>query len=103
MLNFQLALQPQTQQRLEKILQHSNDAESFAQSIIAYQITQLQKSLVNLKLDLLDFEKNYQLSSEQFYQQFMQGELADEPDFMVWSGLYELFCDNQLQLNELND
>ncbi len=101
MLNLQLAVQPQTEQRLKKIFNQVHDAENFAQGIICYQISELHKSNLNLKLDLKAFETKYNLSSKNFYQQFSQGELTDEEEFMTWSGLYEMFCQNQQQLNEL--
>lgn len=58
MLNFQLAVKPQTEQRLKKILNQIQDAEIFAQGFIFYQISELQKSNLNIKLDLTVFEKN---------------------------------------------
>lgn len=100
-MNFQLAIQPQTEQRLKKILAHSQDMEVFAQNIIAHQISQLQKGILNLQLDLLDFEKKYQMSSESFYQKFSEGILEDNEDYMIWSGLYELYSENQRRLSEL--
>lgn len=101
MLNFQLAVKPKTEQRLKKILNQMQDAETFAQNFIHYQITELQKSNLNIKLDLKEFEKKYKMTSEVFYKDFTQGRLNDAEDFMIWSGLYEMFCQNQNQLNEL--
>lgn len=101
MLNFQLAVKPQTEQRLKKILNQVQDAEIFAQGFILYQISELQKSNLNIKLDLKEFEKKYNLRSEDFYQKFSQGVIEDSEDFMIWSGLYEMFCQNQNQLNGL--
>jgi chromosome segregation and condensation protein ScpB len=99
--NLQLSIQPQTEEKLKKIFNQVQDAEKFAQNIIAYQISELQKSILNLKLDLLEFEQKYQMSSTEFNQNFSQGLLGDSPDFMIWSGLYELLCQNQTQLQEL--
>jgi hypothetical protein len=101
MLNFQLAVKPQTEQRLKKILNQLQDAEIFAQGFILYQISELQKSNLNIKLDLKAFETKYKMTSETFYKDFTQGELDDAEDFMIWSGLYEIFCQNKSQLNEL--
>ncbi len=101
MLNFQFSVQPQTEQRLKKILNSVQDAESFARSIIAYQISELQKSILNLRLDLNELEQKYQMTSQEFQEKFSQGVLEDDADFMVWSGLYEMLCQNQLQLHEL--
>jgi len=101
MLDFQFSLQPQTEQRLKKILNSIQDTESFARSIISYQISELQKSILNLRLDLDELEQKYQMTSQEFQEKFSQGILEDDADFMVWSGLYEMLCQNQLQLHEL--
>jgi hypothetical protein len=101
MLNFQLAIQPQTEQRLRKILNNTQDVEAFAQGIINYQITELQKAILNIQLDLQSYEKNYQMSSDSFYEKFLQGDLNDDEDFMIWSGLYELLIENKNKLCEL--
>ncbi len=101
MLDFQFSIQPQTEQRLKKILDSVRDTETFAQNIISYQISELQKSILNLRLDLGEFEQKYKMTSEEFQNQFSQGILEDDADFMVWSGLYEMLCQNQLQLYEL--
>ncbi|MCY7332135.1 MAG: hypothetical protein LH649_05640 [Pseudanabaena sp. CAN_BIN31] len=101
MLNFQFSVQPQTEQRLKKILNSIQDTESFARSIISYQISELQKSILNLRLDLDELEQKYQMTSQEFQEKFSQGILEDDADFMVWSGLYEMLCQNQLQLHEL--
>jgi uncharacterized protein YydD (DUF2326 family) len=101
MLDFQFSLQPQTEQRLKKILNSIQDTESFARSIISYQISELQKSILNLRLDLVELEQKYQMTSQEFQEKFLLGILEDDADFMVWSGLYEMLCQNQLQLHEL--
>ncbi len=48
MLNLQLAVKPQTEQRLKKILNQIQDVEIFAQGFIFYQISELQKSNLNI-------------------------------------------------------
>jgi predicted mannosyl-3-phosphoglycerate phosphatase (HAD superfamily) len=101
MLDFQFSVQPQTEQRLKKILNSIQDTESFARSIISYQISELQKSILNLRLDLDELEQKYQMTSQEFQEKFSLGILEDDADFMVWSGLYEMLCQNQLQLHEL--
>lgn len=98
MLDFHLSVQPKTEQRLKIILNSIEDEENFAQSIINDQIARLQRSILNLRLDLKAFERKYQITSEQFYQEFYQGILADEEDFIIWSGLYEMLCQNEIQL-----
>ena len=101
MLDFQLAVQSQTERRLKKILSQVQNTEAFALNIIAYQVSELQKGILNLRLELNDFERKHNMTSAEFYQGFLDGILEDEADFMTWSGLYEMLCQNQTQLSEL--
>lgn len=39
---------------------------------------------------LRQYEQNYGLSSEDFYDQFMNGSLGDAEDYIEWAGFYEL-------------
>ena len=75
--------------------------ELFAQNIIAYQISELKKAILNIRFDLIEFEQKYQESSEVFYQKFMAGKLDDTEDFMIWAGIYEMLLDNQQQLEAI--
>lgn len=100
MLDFHLSVQPKTEQKLKIILDSVEDEENFAQSIIKDQITRLQEAILNLRLDLKVFEQKYEITSEQFYQEFSQGILSDEEDFMIWSGLYEMLHQNETQLQQ---
>ncbi|MEW6621109.1 MAG: hypothetical protein AB1422_17555 [bacterium] len=101
MVNIQLELQPQTEERLQKILGQYHNQEMFAQHIIAYQIAELKQALLNIRLDLQQFEQKYQLKTEEFYQQFQKGLLEDTEDFMIWAGVYEMFQENSRKLREL--
>ena len=101
MVDFQLAVQPQTERRLKKILSQVLDTEAFALNIIAYQVSELQKGILNLRLELDDFERKYNMTSAEFYKGFSDGFLEDDSDFMIWAGLYEMLCHYQAQLSEL--
>ena len=101
MVNIQLQLQPQTEERLLKILDQYQNQELFAQDIIEYQIAELKRAILNIRLDLQQFEQKYQISTEEFYQQFKNGTLEDTDDFMVWAGIYEMLCENTRKLEEL--
>ena len=101
MVNIQLQLQPHTEERLRKILAQYHNQEVFAQNIIAYQITELKRAILNIRLDLQQFERKYQLETEEFYQQFQTGSLEDTEDFMIWAGIYEMLKENSRKLEEL--
>ena len=101
MLNLQLHVRPHTEQQLKKILMATQDQERFAQNIIAYHIAELQKGILNIRLDLKQFEEQHQLSTETFYQRFQEGNLGDNEDAMIWAGLYEMLQMNEQRLQEL--
>ena len=101
MLELHLEVQPQTAQQLRKILELYPDQESFAQSIIAHQIAELKYSILNLRLDLDEYEEKYQLATRDFYQQFSQGNTDDREDYIIWAGLYEMLCKNEKRLQQV--
>lgn len=101
MLNLQLDIQADTARRLKRILSSLQDQEVFAQNIIEYQVRELRKGLLNLRLDLKQFEEAYQITSQKFYNGFEAGAYDDHEDYMIWAGLYEMFCDDEKRLQEL--
>jgi hypothetical protein len=103
MLELKLDVDPQTAQRLRKLLASYPDQEAFAQSIIAYQINELRRANLNLQLDLAQFEEKYRLDSAEFYKQFERGELGDGEDYILWAGLYETLRQNEQKLASLQN
>ena len=101
MLNLQLDIQAHTAQRLKKLFESLKDQEIFVQNFFEYQIAELKKGILNIRLDLKQFEDTYHISSQEFYNQFEAGKLDDREDYMLWAGLYEMSCDNEQQLQEL--
>ncbi len=101
MLHLNLNIQPKTARRLKKILEFSKNEEAFAEGIIAYQVAETKRALLNLRVDLQTFEQKYGLSSEVFYQRYERGEMGDDEDFMVWAGLVEMLSSNEKRLQGL--
>jgi len=101
MLDLHLDVRPKTAQRLRRILELSPDSETFAQNVIAYQIAELRRGILNVRLDLKEFEEKYRLSTEDFYRQFNQGAMDDREDYVVWAGLYEILHRNEERLQGL--
>lgn len=101
LLQLELNIQPQTAQRLIKVLASVPDEETFARDIIAYQIAELNKGLMNIRIDLKQFEQKYQQTTKEFYRQFQNGETDDSEDALLWAGLYEMLMDNERHLQEL--
>ena len=101
MLHLNLNIRPKTAKRLKKVLEFSNNEEAFAQGIIAYQIAETKRAMLNLRVDLQAFEEKYQLSSAAFYRRYERGEMGDDEDMLVWAGLVEMMNSNEKRLQGL--
>lgn len=101
MLHLESDVQPQTTNRLKKLLASAPDEETFTQNVIAYQIAELHKGLLNIRMDLRQLEEKYQQSTVDFYRRFEDGETDDSEDAILWAGLYEMLRDNERQLQDL--
>jgi hypothetical protein len=102
MLQIQLDVQPKTEKRLRKLLDSVEDQEIFAQNFISYQISELNKSLFNISLDMKKFENKYNFTTDKFYDAYQAGKLGDHEDYMVWAGIYEMYRENKDKLQELS-
>jgi len=49
-----------------------------------------QVVLRDLERDLNDLELQYEMSSDEFFQRWQAGEMADTADFMDWNALYQM-------------
>ena len=101
MLHLNLNIRPKTAKRLKKVLEFSKNEEAFAQGIIAYQVAETKRAILDLRTDLQTFEEKYRLSSEEFYRRYERGELGDDEDFMLWAGMIEMLVSNEKRLQGL--
>ena len=101
MIDLKLDLKDETEEKLKKILAQYSDKEIFAKNIIGYETSELKKAIVNIQVDLRNFEKKYNLSSDEFSQKFETGKLGDDEDYIIWAGLYEMLTKNVKRLAEL--
>jgi uncharacterized lipoprotein NlpE involved in copper resistance len=101
MLNLHLNVHPKTAMRLKKVLEYSRDEETFAQNVITYQLVELRRGNLNLRLDIKAFEEKFGLSSQDFYAKVQQGEMGDDEDTITWAGLVEMLSENERRLKEL--
>ena len=99
MLNLDLTTK--TEQKFKKILAQYPNSEEFAQNIIDFQTSELKKGMVNMQIDIQEFEKKYNLPTEKFYKKYQLGQMGDDEDYMVWAGIYEMLLLNQKRLKEL--
>jgi plasmid stabilization system protein ParE len=96
-----IKLSPATERKFHKILAYYQNHDFLAQKIIDTEIRELRDSIGNISEELMMFEKKYQISSEDFYRKFENGEYDDREDYMIWAGSYEMLVKNQKKLEDL--
>ena len=56
-------------------------------------------ALIALVKTLKTYENRYQMESEEFFEQYSEGLLSDDEDFLEWSGNYPHFLAIRQELN----
>ena len=77
----------------------SNDL--FVDNFLEYHINRLKREIARMQFALNKYETKYNLTSELFYKKIEAGELGDDKDFVMWSGIYELLSESKKQLSQL--
>ena len=75
--------------------------ENALNKVISYQLAKYRNHIDQISCELEKFEKNYKMSSGQFYRKFEAGELGDDGDFIEWSSLYENILLYKKRIEEL--
>lgn len=58
--------------------------------VASSQVARDEMALRDLERDLSELEQQYQMTSEEFFQRWVAGELPDTADFMDWNALYQM-------------
>jgi hypothetical protein len=80
---------------------YSELIERSLSKIIELERSQAIKQASELQEKLQKYEAKYQRTSDDFYQQFMAGELGDSIDFTEWSIFYDMWQSVQSRLSVL--
>ena len=87
--------------KMQKLLKVIGNNDLFVDKFWEYHINRLKREIVRMQLSLEKYEEKYQMRSDDFYQRMENGELGDDRDFVMWSGIYELLLDSKKQLSQL--
>jgi len=71
--------------------------------VMQFTIDRLQQEQRRLKAELVSFEHNYQMTSEECQRKFDAGELGDAVEFFEWTSLYGIYQQNQHSLRLLEE
>jgi len=68
---------------------------------IDYHIDELQKGFLNMEMQMAKYEKQYRMTTKEFYNRFISNNLEEHnEDFLSWSGIYEIWLENKNDLEE---
>jgi len=99
MQTITIELQNETANKFEEIIQAFGTKELMFEQFLKFHIRKLKREISRMQTDLKKFETKFSMSSEEFFEKFENGELGDEKDFIIWSGVYEMqqSCKNKLK------
>ncbi|MFM6021708.1 MAG: hypothetical protein ACKPER_02050 [Dolichospermum sp.] len=93
-----------TLEKLELLTENCNDnteLDRIIGQLLNVILTRHRQKFDIYNSDIEKFEQKYQLTSEQFEEQFNSGSLGDEMDFFEWFGLCELRKDILKKIHKL--
>lgn len=70
--------------------QESDLMDRALEKLLRHEAEQSQAQLSQLEADLAEFERRYDLSSDEFYQRFQAGHMGDDMDFVEWASLVQM-------------
>jgi hypothetical protein len=86
-------------EKINNYIKLFGNKDLFFDKFIEFNIKKLKKEIIQMQIDLNKFEQKYKMDSSLFFEKFEKGELDDEKDYILWSGIYEmqLNCKQKLQ------
>lgn len=100
-------LQNQTEQALNKLTslaKSGQTSDSFARNVhklLGMEINQLEIDLAATEKDLSEFERQYNLSTAEFFRQWNAGKTDDRMDYVEWASLAQMAENLQKRLELL--
>ncbi len=96
-----LALNHTKVNKMQTLLNVIGNNDLFVDSYFDYHTNRLKREIAQMKSALEKYEIKYQMQSAEFYTLMEKGELGDDKDFVIWSGIYEFLLDSKKQLTQL--
>jgi hypothetical protein len=89
--------------RLYRSGYHSSTVDTTIDKLLTMEGARAQRELLDLEERLAVFERQYQLSSDEFYRRFRAGERGDSADMFEWSAFYQMRTSVRKRLDTLRD
>jgi hypothetical protein len=80
-------------QALAELYRHGQESDLMdraLEKLLRHEAEQSQAQLSQLGADLAQFERRYELPSDEFYQRFEAGQMGDDMDYVEWASLVQM-------------
>lgn len=88
--------------KMQTLLKVFDNNDLFVDKFMDYHVNRLKREIVRMQSAINKYEIKYEIKSDEFYQKLENGELGDDRDFVMWSGIYELLLDSKKQLAQIS-
>lgn len=79
----------------------AENIKRLVQSAVQNELRIIKFGITKTKRKLREFEKRFVMDSGDFYRQFNEGKVGDDPDYIRWAGEYETLEHLQRDYNDL--
>lgn len=87
--------------KLNLFIQSFGSKELMFEKFIEFHRNRLKREIVAMQIDLKAYEQKHGMNSKEFFEKFEGGELTDCNDFIVWSGIYQMYEESKTKLDKL--
>lgn len=88
--------------KLKFLVETYGDHNLFFDQFINFYKSKLEREIAGMEIDLKQFEGKYQMNSDDFYKKFEDGNLGDDHDYIIWSGIFEMLSNAKEKLRKLS-
>lgn len=85
--------------KIKTLIDVFGNNDLFVDKFFDFHINRLKREIVQIQNDLNVYEQKYKLKSSDFFEKFETGQLGDNKEYIIWSGIYEMQqnCKQKLQ------
>jgi hypothetical protein len=88
--------------KLNQFIQSFGSKELMFEKFIEFHRNRLKREIAAMRIDLKAYEQKHGMNSNEFFEKFENGDLNDDStDFILWSGIYQMYEQSKSKLDKL--
>ncbi len=102
MSQITLEINSDTADKINAYIRSFGSKDLLFEKFIEFHRNKLRKEIARMQIDFSEFEGKHEMKSKEFFEKFESGQLEDNRDFIIWSGVYEMFLESKQKLEQLS-